>query len=131
MSHVVYAGDNLEVLRRLPSESVPLIYIDPPFNTRKTQRRTRLKTVRSDLGDRTGFQGHRYATTELGTKAFADDFDDYLGFLAPRLREAYRVLAPDGSFYFHTDYREVHYCKVLLDDVFGRAVFPQRDHLGV
>ena len=123
MSHVVYAGDNLEVLRRLPSESVPLIYIDPPFNTRKTQRRTRLKTVRSNLGDRTGFQGHRYATTELGTKAFADDFDDYLGFLAPRLREAYRVLAPDGSFYFHTDYREVHYCKVLLDDVFGRQCF--------
>ena len=75
------------------------------------------------LGDRTGFQGHRYATTELGTKAFADDFGDYLGFLAPRLREAYRVLAPDGSFYFHTDYREVHYCKVLLDDLFGRQCF--------
>ncbi len=123
MTHAVYAGDNLEVLRRLPSDSVPLIYIDPPFNTRKTQRRTRIKTVRSERGDRIGFQGRRYATIELGTRAFADDFDDYLGFLAPRLREAHRVLAPDGSFYFHTDYREVHYCKVLLDEVFGRACF--------
>ena len=121
--HTVYAGDNLEVLRRIPSESVPLVYIDPPFNTRKTQRRTRVKTARSDAGDRVGFQGRRYATTEIGTWAFADAFDDYLGFLAPRLREGYRVLASDGSFYFHTDYREAHYCKVLLDEVFGRECF--------
>jgi site-specific DNA-methyltransferase (adenine-specific) len=121
--HTVHAGDNLEVLRAMPSESVALIYVDPPFNTRKTQRRTRIKTARSERGDRVGFQGRRYATTEIGTKAFHDTFDDYLGFLAPRLREGYRVLARHGSFYFHTDYREVHYCKLLLDDLFGRACF--------
>ena len=54
---------------------------------------------------------------------YADVFDDYLGFLEPRLQEAYRVLAPNGTLYFHIDYREVHYCKVLLDGIFGRASF--------
>ena len=50
-------------------------------------------------------------------------FDDYLGFLEPRLWKSYRVLSSTGSFYFHIDYREVHYCKVLLDNIFGRDCF--------
>ena len=49
---------------------------------------------------------------------YADRFDDFLGFLRPRLVEAYRVLAPTGSLFFHIDYREVHYCKVMLDEIF-------------
>jgi site-specific DNA-methyltransferase (adenine-specific) len=116
-------GDNLSVLRSLPSGSVNLIYIDPPFNTGKKQTRTRLRTERSENGDRIGFQGQRYSTTVLGSKTFDDQFDDYLQFLEPRLQEAHRVLAEDGSFYFHVDYREVHYCKVLLDGIFGRENF--------
>ncbi|MBO9327354.1 MAG: site-specific DNA-methyltransferase, partial [Roseiflexus sp.] len=55
----IYLADNIDVLRTLPSESVDLIYIDPPFNTGKVQERTQLKTVRSESGDRVGFQGHR------------------------------------------------------------------------
>ena len=123
MPNVIYCGDNLPILEAMPSESVDLIYIDPPFNTGTTQARTRLKTVRSETGDRTGFQGQRYRTTKLGTQSFADQFDDYLAFLRPRLVEAYRVLTPTGSLYFHIDYREAHYCKVLLDDIFGRECF--------
>jgi len=119
----IHFADNLAVLGALPSASVDLIYIDPPFNTGKIQSRTRLKTVRSADGERTGFQGHRYESIALGTKRFSDIFDDYLAFLEPRLIEAHRVLAPDGSFYFHVDYREVHYCKVLLDAIFGRESF--------
>lgn len=119
----IYLADNLEVLRSLPSASVDLIYIDPPFNTGKVQQRTHLKTVRSAEGDRVGFQGRRYKSIVLGRKSFRDLFDDYLAFLEPRLTEAYRVLAMDGSFYFHVDYREVHYCKVLLDAIFGRDSF--------
>lgn len=121
-SRVVF-GDNLSVLRSLPDECANLIYIDPPFNTGKKQSRAQLRTVRSSNGDRKGFKGQRYATTLLGRRAFADQFDDYLAFLEPRLREAHRVLAADGSFYFHVDYREVHYCKILLDDIFGRDNF--------
>lgn len=123
MSGSIYFAENLEFLQSMPTESVDLIYIDPPFNTGKVQQRTQIKTIRSDLGDRVGFQGRRYESIVVGTKSFSDCFDDYLAFLEPRFIEAYRVLAPNGSFYFHVDYREVHYCKVLLDNIFGRDSF--------
>ncbi len=116
-------GDCLEVLRGLPDGCARLIYIDPPFNTGKDQRRTRLRTVRDDAGDRTGFKGERYRTEVLGSAAWSDVFDDYLGFLAPRLAEARRILTADGSLFFHIDPRESHYCKVLLDEIFGRRSF--------
>ncbi|MCS7081090.1 MAG: site-specific DNA-methyltransferase [Chloracidobacterium sp.] len=119
----IHFGDNLPVLQGLPSNSIDLIYIDPPFNTGKVQQRTQLATVRDENGDRTGFQGRRYRTIKLGTKAYPDIFDDYLAFLEPRLQEARRVLKADGSLFVHLDYREVHYVKVLLDVIFGRASF--------
>ena len=59
---------------------------------------------------------------KVGSKAYGDAFDDYLAFLEPRLSEAYRVLSARGTLYFHIDYREVHYCKVLLDTIFGRRL---------
>ena len=115
----ILLGDNLEVLRGLPDGLADLIYIDPPFNTGKVQRHTRIRTMRARNGDRTGFKGERYRTESLGTRRFRDNFDDYLAFLEPRLVEAYRVLAPHGSLYFHIDYREVHRCRFLLDELFG------------
>ncbi len=124
--NTIYLGDNLPILRSLPAGSADLIYIDPPFNTGRKQTRTQLKTERAaagEAGDRTGFAGQRYTTTRLGEQAYADSFDDYESFLQPRLEEARRVLAADGTLYFHIDYREVHYCKVLLDRLFGRASF--------
>jgi site-specific DNA-methyltransferase (adenine-specific) len=123
MQNKIYFGDNLAILQTLPSESIDLIYIDPPFNTGKAQSRKQIKTVADENGDRVGFQGRSYRTIELGQKAYLDQFDDYLGFLEPRLREAYRLLKPHGSLYFHIDYREVHYCKILLDQIFGRDSF--------
>jgi len=123
MTNKIHFGDNLPILQDFPSESVDLIYIDPPFNTRKVQGRTQIKTVRSESGDRVGFQGERYETIKIGTKSYSDLFDDFLGFLEPRLKEAYRILIPNGSIYFHIDYREVHYCKILLDTIFGRECF--------
>lgn len=119
----VWYSDNLPVLRAIPAESVDLIYIDPPFNTGKVQKRTTLSTVQDPDGDRTGFAGRRYRTITIGSSRYADMFDDYLGFLEPRLIEAHRVLAGGGSLFFHIDYREVHYCKVLLDTIFGRESF--------
>lgn len=119
----IHLTDNLPLLESLPSASLPLVYIDPPFNTGKTQARTQLQTVRSEDGDRTGFGGARYRSSVLGQKSFADTFDDFLAFIEPRLREIHRVLADNGTLYFHIDYREVHYCKILLDQIFGRACF--------
>lgn len=125
MPHLsVHFADNLTVLQSLPSESIDLIYIDPPFNTGKSQSRTRISTIRDEVdGDRTGFQGKRYRTVAHGTRAYMDAFDDYLGFLDPRLVEAHRVLKSNGSLFFHIDYREVHYAKILIDDIFGRDSF--------
>ncbi len=119
----IYFGDNLPILCALPAESVELIYIDPPFNTGRIQQRVRLHTRSDGGGDRVGFGGRRYRTERLGAQSYADIFDDYLAFLEPRLREAHRLLQPNGSLYFHIDYREVHYCKVLLDHIFGRDAF--------
>ncbi len=122
----IYFGDNLPILQSLPAASVALIYIDPPFNTGRAQARTRLKTVRDENGDRTGFKGQRYKTIRLGQRAFGDTFnssEEFLAFLEPRLEEAKRLLTPNGSLYFHIDYREVHYCKLLLDQIFGRECF--------
>jgi site-specific DNA-methyltransferase (adenine-specific) len=123
MQNQIIFADNLHVLQGMPSASVNMIYIDPPFNTGKVQARTQVSTVASDNGDRTGFQGRRYQTTTIGSRAFSDAFDDYLGFLEPRLVEAHRILARNGTLYVHLDYREVHYVKVLLDAIFGRDSF--------
>lgn len=119
----IILGENLSVLRSLESETVDLIYIDPPFNTGRVQGRTQLRTIQAEDGDRTGFQGKRYQTLRVGSRQYADLFDDYLAFLEPRLEQAHRVLKAHGSLYFHIDYREVHYCKVLLDTIFGRESF--------
>ncbi len=127
----IHEGDNLDVLARLADQSFDLVYVDPPFNTGREQRRTQLAIERVSDGDsavdgadlRSGFGGHRYRATALGSRAFADQFDDYLAFLEPRLVAARRVLRSDGSFFLHLDWREVHYAKVLCDAIFGRASF--------
>ena len=116
-------ADNLDFLRNIEDGSVNLIYIDPPFNTGVTQSMTSLKTVRDDEGDRIGFGGNRYRTERGESKSYLDSFDDYIGFLMSRMEEAKRVLAPNGSLFLHVDQRESHYCKVLLDQVFGRGSF--------
>ena len=119
----IHLGDCLEITPGFESGSFDLIYIDPPFNTGKAQSRKRLKTTRDTHGDRTGFQGKRYRTRVVGESSFDDSFDDFMGFLEPRLQEARRLLAPHGSLFFHIDCRESHYCKLLLDDIFGRKSF--------
>jgi site-specific DNA-methyltransferase (adenine-specific) len=94
---LVVAGENLEVIGRLPREAFDLVYIDPPFNTGRRQ--------------------------ELHRTGFADSHEDFLGFIEPRLRETRELLAAHGTLYFHIDPRESHYCKVLLDEIFGREQF--------
>ena len=119
----IILGDNLDVLPQFADGSFRLAYLDPPFNTGGVQRRLTLATTPDDAGDRVGFQGRRYRTTLLDESSYRDSFDDYLGFLAPRLEHARRLLDRTGTFYFHIDYREAHYCKLLLDEIFGRECF--------
>lgn len=148
----IHEGDNLDVLRGFADGAFTLIYLDPPFNTGRTQERA-VETARSttatpqdrvaqqepdaleeaggpDLRScgtapivRRGFHGREYERLRGDLRAYGDRFDDYWGFLEPRLLEAWRLLADDGTLYLHLDYREAHYAKVLLDALVGRDRF--------
>ncbi len=121
--NLIILGDNLNALKFFPDHSLQLIYIDPPFNTGRVQKRTSVKTVRSPNGSRVGFQGMRYETIRSSATQYDDVFLDYWAFLEPRLAEAWRLLSDTGTLYLHLDYREVHYAKVFLDSIFGRECF--------
>jgi site-specific DNA-methyltransferase (adenine-specific) len=105
-SDEVILGDNLDVLAGFADSCFRLIYIDPPFNSGRRRSRANLETVADPDGDRQGFGGRRYRSHE-STEAlsYADAFDDYQGFLAPRLVEAHRLLDERGTLYLHLDYR--------------------------
>jgi site-specific DNA-methyltransferase (adenine-specific) len=121
--NVVLFGDNLEHLKKMPDESVQLIYIDPPFNTGRRQTRGKSTTTRTETGSRVGFKGQRYDIVRERLLGYDDEFADYWSFLEPRLEEAWRLLNQTGTLYLHLDYREAHYAKVLLDALFGRENF--------
>ncbi len=116
-------GDNLPFLQALPSESVDFIYIDPPFNTRQNRRLQRVRVQQDPRGTRVGFHDRRYRVEVVGEMAYPDRYPDYLGFLAPRLKEALRILKVHGSLILHLDPREVHYVRVLLDALWGPERF--------
>lgn len=120
----IYFEDNLALLERLEPASFRLIYIDPPFNTGRAQRRKRIRTVAdASGGDRLGFSGRSYRSEVVSQASYQDRFTDFAGFIRPRLEQAHRLLTDDGTLVFHIDYREAHYCKVMLDELFGRDAF--------
>jgi site-specific DNA-methyltransferase (adenine-specific) len=123
LGDLVVHGDNARVLPLLPDASFQVVYIDPPFNTGGRRDRRTLRTTNDAAGDRSGFGGRRYRTVETSHMSYPDTFEDYAGFLGPRLVEARRLLAASGTLYVHLDWREAHYCKVLLDEIFGRDCF--------
>ena len=120
---MVVAGDNAVVLDELASGTFDLVYMDPPFNTGRAQTRSSLAVTADPGARRVGFGGRRYRSALLQRLSYDDQFGDYLAFLEPRLSRARELLAPHGTLYFHIDYREAHYCKLLLDEVFGRDAF--------
>lgn len=123
LKKIIIHADNMQVLPNIKDGSINLVYIDPPFNTGKIQKRTEIKTIQSENGNRIGFQGKSYSTEILGTKSYKDKYDDFILFLEPRIKEIYRILAPTGSFFLHLNFREVHYAKIMVDEIFGRECF--------
>lgn len=122
---LIVEAENLSYLDQLPEQTFTVVYLDPPFNTGRVQSRSTSTTTRvaPGDGDRTGFGGHSYQTVKGALSSYDDAFTDYWEFLEPRLRQAWRLLADDGTLYLHLDYREVHYAKVMLDVIFGRDHF--------
>ena len=107
-TRVVYCGDNLEQLAKLPDACVDLIYIEPPFNSNRN------------------YDGGRSGTDFWGEtkekRAFEDRHENtkaYIDYLRPRCVQLARVLKKSGSFYYHCDWHASHYVKVMLDQIFG------------
>jgi DNA modification methylase len=129
----VIEGDNLIAMAAMPDASFTLVYLDPPFNTGRVQGRA-VHTSRVPTAEEgtqpvgaapvfRGFHGRDYERVVGLLRSYDDRFVDYWDFLAPRLAEAWRLLAEDGTLYLHLDYREAHYAKVALDALFGRDCF--------
>jgi site-specific DNA-methyltransferase (adenine-specific) len=119
----IVRGEASEVLRALPAGFARLIYIDPPFNTGRAQKRDRMQVSASATGERAGFGGRRYAVARVPSASYGDTYDDYEAFLLPRIEQSLRCLTADGSIFVHVDAREVHYVKVALDRMLGRRSF--------
>lgn len=119
----IFQGDNLQVLRTLPREHARLIYIDPPFNTGRTQSRDRMQVRAAAHGERKGFGDRRYEVERIDSPRYEDEHEEYLPFLMSRIEAALPCLTRDGSLFVHLDYREVHYVKVALDGLLGRDHF--------
>ena len=120
---LILEGDNLGLMRALPDSSITLAYLDPPFNTGRTQTRETTTASSAADGTRGGFGGRSYRLTLEKVSQYDDEFADYWEFLLPRLEQVWRVLSPEGTLYLHLDWREVHYAKVALDLLFGRECF--------
>src|SRR5271165_1648742 len=96
----IILGDNADVLPTLPAAFARLVYIDPPFNTGKVQKRDRIRVTATDgAGERGGFGGRRYDVEQVESGSYKDEFDDFEGFLMPRIEASMRCLTNDGSLF--------------------------------
>jgi DNA modification methylase len=105
-TRVIYCGDNLEQLKKLPDACIDLIYIDPPFNSNRNY-----EVFWGETKEKRAFED-RHASTQA-----------YIEFMRPRCVELARVLKKTGSFYYHCDWHASHYVKVMLDQSFGENRF--------
>ena len=105
-TRVIYCGDNLDQLKKLPEACVDLIYIDPPFNSNRNY-----EVFWGETQEKRAFDD-RHASTQA-----------YIEFMRPRCVELHRVLKQTGSFYYHCDWHASHYVKVMLDQLFGPGSF--------
>lgn len=120
---LILAGDCLEVLATLPQGFARLAYLDPPFNTGRTQSGGRSE-VTADASGRPGFGGRRYRVKRGEGPRYADArAEEYLPWLLARVEAALACMTADGSLFVHLDPRESHYVKVALDAHLGRQCF--------
>ena len=107
ITNKLICGDNLEELKKLPKESVDLIYIDPPFFTHK-----QYEVVWGDEAEIRSFEDR-----------WEGGIEHYIGWLKPRIQAMYETLKPTGSFYLHCDWHANAHIRIMLDEIFGAKNF--------
>ena len=131
----LYALDNLEVMRGMDSETVGLIYLDPPFNSKRMyQGMSGSKAAGHQFRDTWSWNDAKQEWLDQlendypdlrrqidVAKAHSDGMGGYLAFMAPRIIEMHRILMPGGSLYLHCDPNANSYLRILLDLVFGSS----------
>jgi DNA modification methylase len=105
-TRLIYCGDNLEQLKKLPENCVDLIYIDPPFNSNRDY-----EVFWGETREQRAFED-RHESTQA-----------YIEFMRPRCMELRRVLKNSGTFFYHCDRHASHYIKIMLDQIFGETNF--------
>lgn len=103
LANVIYCGDNLERIRKMPDEFVDLIYADPPFFSKR-----HYEVIWSDGAEIRSFEDR-----------WKGGIYHYIEWMKERCFEMRRILKPAGSLYLHCDWHAGHYLKVMLDDIFG------------
>ena len=102
-TNVIYCADNLDVMKNLPSKSIDLIYIDPPFFSNREY-----ETIWGDKNDTASF-----------IDRWKGGINHYTEWMRPRLDQMHRLLKDNGSFFCHLDWHAVHYIKIIIDEIFG------------
>ncbi len=136
--NMLYTGDNLYIMNGMNSESVDLIYTDPPFNSKRTYSAPiGSKAAGASFKDMWTWQDVDVAYLEKVYNEYSNlsNFIDvvmsihgtamasYLCFMMQRIIEMHRILKPTGSFYLHIDPTASHYLKIILDRIFGKNNF--------
>lgn len=137
-SKTIFTGDNLEVMRGMVSDSVDLIYLDPPFNSNHNYAAPiGSEAAGAEFTDTWTLddvdvawhgeiaEGHEglYDLINATGKIHGDSMQSYLIYMAVRVMEMKRLLKSTGSIYLHCDPTASHYLKVMMDEVFGRKNF--------
>jgi adenine-specific DNA-methyltransferase len=105
-TRIIYCGDNLDQLAKLPPACIDLVYIDPPFNSNRNY-----EVFWGETKEKRAFDDRHESTAA------------YIDFMRPRCVELNRILKPTGSFYYHCDWHASHYVKVMLDQIFEQNQF--------
>lgn len=119
-SNTIYRGDNLHIMKTMASESVDLVYIDPPFFTQRDY-----KNIWGDKESVLDYEDVKFEFKD--TKSFFEahvhngskGLHAYLTWMRARLQQVHRIMKPNASLYLHLDYHAIHYMKVILDEIFG------------
>ena len=137
-NRTLFIADNLDIMRGMDSDTIDLIYLDPPFNSNRNYKApigspaegAEFKDIWADEDIKDEWHGHiaaeheeLYQIIQASEAVYDKSMKIYLTAMAVSLFEMHRILKPTGSIYLHCDPTASHYLKLILDDLFGKNNF--------